>query len=443
MEKHESIDYLTSLQRRRPKLGTETTAKMLSHLGHPEDGIDCVQIGGSNGKGSTARMLESVLRAAGLDVGLFTSPSLNDIHEQIRVNGRMIPKRRINDYVDTIRPCIERLRGEDDMPTHFEVLTALAIHHFSSEDVDVAVLEVGIGGRYDATSAVDPVASAVTSVSLEHTDLLGETIEEIARDTAQVAPSETPLVTGADREAVAAIRRVTDAVTVGSRDTDVVAVETGMHSDTENDVSITGADWTLETHLSLLGQHQATNAGVAATLARQIASVDAPTIATGLRTATWPGRFEIVSTDPLVVLDGAHNPGATAALSDLLGRYDYDSLRVVFGVMEDKDYERMIAELPAIDMAFATRPDNDRAEDVAAVADAFDGHADRIYQVESIPVATERALTADPSDFVLVTGSLSVVADVRDQWTDGPAARSNGPQATVEPAARRARGDAP
>lgn len=418
MEYHEAIDYLQSLQCRRPKLGKETTVRMLSHFGSPQTDIDCVQVAGSNGKGSTARMLESVLRTAGLDVGLFTSPKLNDCREQIRVNGRMVSKERIAEYVERIEPCIERLQAVDDMPTHFEVLTALAIHHFGVEDVDVAVLEVGIGGRYDATSAVTPVASAVTSVSLEHTDLLGDTVEEIARDKAQVAPTEAPLVTGTDGTALEAIRKETDTITVGERAADVLAVESGMRSDVESEVAITGPDWALETCLSLLGHHQATNAGVAATLAQQVASVDAPTMAEGLRNATWPGRFEIVSTDPMVVLDGAHNPAATATLSDLLGRYDYDDLHVVFAAMADKDHERMVAKLPAINTVFATRPSVDRAEDVAVLADAFGGHADRIHQIESVPEATERAVAAaDETDFVLVTGSLYAVAEARDRWT--------------------------
>jgi dihydropteroate synthase len=417
MEYHESADYLQSLQRRRPKLGIDTTVRMLSHLGDPQANIDCVQVAGSNGKGSTARMLESVLRTAGLDVGLFTSPKLNDFREQIRVNGRKISKERIAEYVERIEPCIERLRADDDMPTHFEVLTALAIHHFGCEDVDCAVLEVGIGGRYDATSAIDPVASAVTSVSLEHTDLLGDTVEEIARDKAQVAPTGAPLVTGTDGAALESIRIETDTITVGPSDADVLAVENGMRSDVESEVSVTGSNWTLETNLSLLGQHQATNAGIAATLARQVASVNAPTIAKGLRNATWPGRFEILSTDPMVVLDGSHNPGATASLSDLLGRYDYENLHVVFGAMADKDHDRMVAELPPIDTVFATRPDVDRAEDVAALAEAFDGHADRVFQIESVLEATEQALsTANEEDIVLVTGSLYAVAEARDRW---------------------------
>ena len=255
-------------------------------------------------------------------------------------------------------------------------------------------------------------------MSLEHTELLGDTVAEIARDKAQVAPTTAPLVTGADGAALEAIRLETDAITVGSDNADVIAVENGMRSDVESDVSITGPDWTLETNLSLLGRYQATNAGVAATIARQVAAVDPSTIATGLRKATWPGRFEIVSTNPMTVLDGSHNPGATAKLSDLLERYDYDDLHVVFAAMSDKDHERMVSELPSVDTAFVTHPDVGRAEDVAVLTDVFDGHADTIHSVESVAEATERALDeADETDCVLVTGSLYAVAEARDRWT--------------------------
>jgi dihydropteroate synthase len=420
MDYHEAADYLTSFQQRRPKLGIDTTARMLSHLGDPHLDVDCVQIAGSNGKGSTARMLDGALRNAGVSVGLFTSPGLNDFREQLRVDGRKIPKSLLAQYVAEIGPCIDRLRADDDEPTHFEVLTAVALRHFSEMDVDVAILEVGIGGRYDATSAVDPVASAVTSVSLEHTELLGETVEEIARDKAQVAPDGAPLVTGADGDALAAIREVTDVVTVGpgDADPDVVAVETGMRSPVENEVSIGGPGWSVDANLPLLGAHQATNAGVAATLARQVADADTDAIAAGLRSVTWPGRFEVMDREPMTVLDGSHNPGAAATIADLVGRYEYDDLHLVFAAMSDKDYERMIESYPEITAAYATRPDLDRAEDPELLAAALSEHAESVETVPSVPEATERAIAAaDPDDFVLVTGSLYAIAEARDRWT--------------------------
>ncbi|MFC7209120.1 dihydropteroate synthase [Natronoarchaeum sp. GCM10025321] len=432
MEYHESAEYLQSLQRRRPKLGTETTARMLSHLGDPQAEMDCIQIAGSNGKGSTTRMVESILRTTGADVGSFTSPGLNDFREQVQVNGGQIPKARVTEFVEQIEPCIGRLRADDDMPTHFEVLTALALYHFAAEDVDIAVLEVGIGGRYDATSAVDPVASAVTSISLEHTDLLGETIEEIARDKAQVAPADAPLVTGTSGAALDAIRMETDVITVGGSNADVTAIEDGMRSQIENSISITAPEWSLETNLKLLGQHQATNAGVAATLARMVADATTGEIADGLRDATLPGRFEIRSTDPMTVLDGSHNPGAMATLEDLLERYEYDDLHVVFAAMQDKSYEQMVQTLPEIGTAFATRPDVDRAADTATLAEALDDGAEEVHQVESVPEATEQAIEeASDDDFVLVTGSLYAVAEARDRWIRLVVPKDRHPRAPV------------
>ncbi|WP_144905377.1 dihydropteroate synthase [Halobellus captivus] len=423
MEYHEAADYLTSFQQRRPKLGIETTAQMLAHFDDPQDDVDCVQIAGSNGKGSTARMLDSVLRRAGVSVGIFTSPGLNDFREQVQVDGRKVPKSLLSEYVDELTPCIDRLREIDDEPTHFEVLTAIALRHFSEMDVDVAILEVGIGGRYDATSAVDPIASAVTSVSLEHTELLGDTVEEIARDKAQVAPANAPLVTAADGAALDAIRELTEVITVGGdadpdgSGPDVVAWETGMRSAVESDVTIAGPDWTVETQLPLLGSHQACNAGVAAALARQIADVDTETIAVGLRSVIWPGRFEILSTEPMIVLDGSHNPGAAETLAALLDRYTYDDLHLVFGAMADKDHDEMVAPLPSIETAYATRPDLDRSADPEVLADVLAERAGSVRTIPSVAEATEQAIdAAGPDDFVLVTGSLYAVAEARDRW---------------------------
>ncbi len=426
MSYEEAADRLEGLQRRRPKLGTETTARMLAHLGDPQEGFDAVQVAGSNGKGSTCRMLESVLRADGLDVGVFTSPALDGFRGQVRVNGRPLPERFVTEFVDRMEPCLADLRADDDTPTHFEVMAALAVDRFGAAGVDVGILEVGIGGRYDATSAVDPVAAAVTSVSLEHTELLGDTVAEIARDKAQVAPADTPLVTGTDGAALDAIRTETDVVTVGGADADVTAARerragsartSGVTEDPfENPVSIVGPDWSLSTRLRLLGPHQAENAGVAATLARQVAGVDAGTVADGLREATIPGRFEVVDREPTTVLDGAHNPGATAAVAATLDRIDYDDLVLVFGAMSDKDHGGMVAELPPVATAVLTRPDLDRAAEPATLAAAFEGAAGRVERVPPVSEAVDRALSlADGDDLVLVAGSLYAVAEARDR----------------------------
>jgi len=424
MEFHEAANFLFDLRRFALRPGTDATRSLLGHLDDPHESLDCVQIAGSNGKGSTARMVERTLREAGLDVGLYTSPHLDDVRERIRVNGRKITESSVVEFVEAVEPYVTDRAADGTSPTLFETLTALAYWEFERQSVDVAVIEVGIGGKLDATSVVDPVASAVTTVTLEHTGILGDTIEEIARDKAHVAPADRPIVTGATGGALDAVRDVAgEVVTVGGADDDAgndCDVTVGYHGrdGLEGSVSVEGGDWTVETKLPLLGAHQAQNAGIAAALCRQVADVDAATIARGLRNAHWPGRFEIMGESPLVVLDGAHNPGGVARVTETLDEFDYDDLHVVAGAMVDKDLRAVAAELDAADHVVACQPDRDRAEDEQVVATAFEDETDAAVETRSdVAGAFDLALeAADDGDCVLVTGSLYAVAEARQRW---------------------------
>ncbi len=427
MEYHEAADVLFDLRRFRPKPGTESTARLLAHLGDPHETVDCVQIAGSNGKGSTARMLERSLREAGLSVGLYTSPHMDDLRERITVDGRKIPRSAVCAYVEAIREYITDRGAAGKSPTFFETMTAMALWQFDRQDVDVAILEVGIGGRYDATSVVDPIASAVTSVSLEHTGLLGDTEAEIAHDKAHVAPDDAPLVTGVTGETLDAIRAVAgDVVTVGTAQAtsdddqrlDVTVSYDGRTNHTEAAVTIDATDWHVETQIPLLGSHQAENAGIAAALARQITDISLAELARGLRNAHWPGRFEVIDTEPLVVLDGAHNPGACEQLSETLGSYDYDRLTIVFGAMHDKDHREMAAALPTADRVVTTEPTLDRAEHRDVLAAVFEqAGVESVTTVAAVQDAVAAALEeSSHDDCVLVTGSLFAVAEARSRW---------------------------
>ena len=419
MEYHEAANYLFDLRRYRPKPGTASTADLLASLGDPHEDVVFVQVAGSNGKGSTARMVEAVLREAGLDVGLYTSPHFDDVRERVRVNGRYVPKAALAEFVETVQPHVDDRAARGEAPTFFEVVTAMALWQFGREEVDVAVLEVGIGGRFDATSVVDPAASAVTSVTLEHTGLLGDTVEEIARDKAQVAPADAPLVTAATGDALAAIRdEVGDVLTVGD-DGDVQPTYEGRTNHTEAAVTLTGPDWSVEVRLPLLGEYQAQNAGIAVALARQVADVDEATVARGLRKAYWPGRFEVMGQDPLVVLDGAHNPGAAAALATTLGEFDYDDLYLVFGAMHDKDHAAIVSALPTPDRVITCRPDLDRAEERDVLVRVFENHGvENVKAMSAVESAVDTALDeAGADDLVLVTGSLYAVSEARIRWT--------------------------
>ena len=480
MEYHDAVNRLYDLGRFGIRPGTASTADLLEHVGDPHADLSSVQIAGSNGKGSTARMLESILRAAGYRVGLYTSPHMDDMRWRIRVDGRPIPKSTVTEFVETCDEYLTERGADGDSPTFFETTTAMALWHFAREDVDFAVLEVGIGGKLDATSVVDPIASAVTSVSLEHTSVLGETVAEIARDKAHVV-GDHPLVTATDGEALAAIREVADEVVTVGDGWDAVAGASDSHVATDVDASdhhdgddsgaasdaggsasregddpgtatdadrdhpseadseepdvrvryegrighaesrvrIETDDGVLQSRLAAVGAHQAENAAIATTLARQIVDLADEVIARGLRNAHWPGRFEVMQPAPLVVLDGAHTPDACERLAGTLADFDYDELHLVVGAMHDKDYVAMTAALPTPDSVIACRPTNDRAVDPTILARVFDRRGvEDVRTISSVRDAIERARErAEPDDAVVVTGSLYVVAEARRAYT--------------------------
>ena len=424
MDYHAAADFLSDLRRFALDPGTESIRDLLAHLDDPHEGVEFVQIAGSNGKGSTARMTESILDAAGYRVGLYTSPHFDDVRERIRVGGRRIPESEVVEFVERVRPFLVDRAVEGDPLTSFETLTAMALWHFGRSDVDVAVLEVGMGGRLDATSVVDPVAAAVTAVSLEHTGILGETLDEIAAEKVAVEAEDAPLVTGASGEARTAVRRhATDALTVGFADEspDVTVSYDGLVNHTEAGVGVTGPDLDVETRIPVPGSYQARNAGVAAVLARQVGDerVTDSVVARGLRGAYWPGRFEVMERDPLVVLDGAHNPGACRAAAATLDEYDYDDLHLVVGAMHDKDHREMAAELPAAASVRACAPAHERAADPAVLAAAFRAAgASDVTTAGTVATALDGArAAAGPGDCVLVVGSLFAVAEARRTWS--------------------------
>ena len=388
--------------------GLERIEALLHALGNPETRFVLAQVGGTNGKGSTAAMLAAILTAAGRRVGLYTSPHLVSFRERIRVDGTPISEEAVIDGVDALGTQIARVNA-----TMFESATALALDHFAHEAVDVAVLEVGLGGRGDATTIGRPAVTVLTRIDIDHEAWLGHRIESIADAKAAIIRSGTAISSAQRPEARAIIeQRAADVgvpLLLEGRDLHVTVRASGRDGQR---IDCAGPGFALEDlALPLLGTHQPSNA-LAAVAAAHVLGVEDAAIRTGLARARWPGRLQIVRRDPYVVLDGAHNPdGARALAASLRALFSGAPVTFVLGVYADKDMRGIVeALLPLAARFVLTRAASDRAAEPAALA-AIVGDRVPTTTTRSVAEALSVAAAAPATPIVCVAGSLSVVGE--------------------------------
>lgn len=413
-----AIEYLYGLQKHGIKLGLETMQGLLSRLGNPERQFRCLHIGGTNGKGSTAAMTAAILQAAGYRVGLYTSPHLVDFRERIRVNRTMIEEGQVAE-------CTQRLRAvvlADTVPTFFELTTAMAFLHFAESGVDVAVLEVGMGGRFDATNVVIPEACAITTIALDHQEYLGATEKAIGYEKAGIIKAGIPVVAGRIEGAAWEVIQQT-ATDRGARllwlGRDFHTAGTG-----QREFSYHGRTKRIERlTCALVGSHQLDNAACAVALLEVAEgrgfAVDESAVRQGLQSVQWDGRLEIVERGPLLLLDGAHNPAAAQVLAGYLEEWcatrPEARLILVLGMMRDKDHAGFIAPLcRLVSEVVLTQADMARsasAQDLRAVIGS------RIPLCHVAPTAADALALAKAraavQDVICVTGSLMLVGEVR------------------------------
>jgi dihydrofolate synthase/folylpolyglutamate synthase len=447
----EALDYLYSFvdfsQARTYKYSAQTfdlgrMATFLELLGNPQARYPALHLAGTKGKGSVSAMCASALRAAGYRAGFYTSPHLQDFCERAQINGELIPQAAVAEIVDSLRPVVERVPGL----TTFELTTALAFQYFARENVDVAVIEVGLGGRLDATNVLTPLVSVITSLSYDHTHLLGNTLAEIAGEKAGIVKPGVPVVSAPQKEeALAVLERAAAErgapFTLVGRDW-LYRLKT--HSLESQSFEIWSAeeqrelealaarghplDWRPNTlEIPLLGRHQAENGVVACAALMALRGRGLPiahdAIREGLRAVRWPGRFEVLSRRPFVVVDGAHNRDSAQKLAAALDDY-FPGRRVtlIFGASSDKDVGGMFAELlPRVSRAILTQAVHPRAcdpEELARLAQEMQSGV----QTEAVPPvarALEAALQwSGPDDVILACGSLFVVAEARTAWRE-------------------------
>ncbi|HAK89537.1 MAG TPA: bifunctional folylpolyglutamate synthase/dihydrofolate synthase [Nitrospiraceae bacterium] len=371
-----AIDYLYGLQKYGIKLGLDKTGMILSRIGNPHKDFQSIHIAGTNGKGSVSAMTASILTAHGFKTGLFTSPHLVSFTERIRINNEQISEYEVVGLTDEIR---EKLEGSDIIPTFFEFVTAMAFLYFSRNGVDWAVIETGMGGRLDATNVITPEVSVVTRISCDHKEFLGETLKDIAREKAGIIKNGIPAVSAfQQREAEdvleAAAKDQSAPFFVYGRNFSGVLKSSELNGiifdyyDSESPVP-NSTKWPQaglgNLFLPLAGEHQLFNACLAIKAATVVLknNKNSELIRDGLTATEWHGRLEIVNDDPMIMIDGAHNPDAAAVLSDFIEKHlsDYRII-LIMGVMSDKDIKGILSPLlPLASGIIFTAPNYGRA----------------------------------------------------------------------------------
>ncbi len=372
MNYEEAIRFIHSVEWQGSRPGLSRINELLSRLGHPEEGLKSVHVAGTNGKGSFCAMLESVLRHAGYRTGLFVSPYIEEFEERIQCNGHLIDREELAEIVSEVAPICRSMK---DLPTEFEILTAIGFVYFKRKQVEVVVVECGMGGRLDSTNVIaEPLLSVITGIALDHVQFLGDTVEKIAVEKAGIIKAGRPVLYGGQDVAAGAVI-AEKAVELGSpltkKDFDAIHNVTCSLDGTVFDYKEHKA-----VHLPLIGCHQAENGAsvleAVAILRYEGLAISDEALREGLAAVQWKGRFEKLNDDPVVLFDGGHNEeGVKAAVRTVKACFGEEKLLVISGVMKDKDYDTIAASLASVaDTVYTVTPANPRAlpaEDYAKV----------------------------------------------------------------------------
>lgn len=425
---NECLDAMYALGRFGIKLGLDTVEGILAQLNTPQKKFKTIHIAGTNGKGSIASYIASILQNAGYKVALYTSPHLIKFNERFVINGQQISD---NDVVEAYL-AVKKVDTGERQATFFELATTMAFYLFAREKVEYAVIETGMGGRLDATNIISPELSIISNLSIEHTDYLGNTLEEIAGEKAGIIKYQTPIITGVSQDsALQIIKTKADELSAPLyvKGRDFSTQKDFSNSSTFNYTGIHN-NWT-ELKTSLLGPHQTDNAALALAacdlLSPESSSVDAKirisetAIRTGLAATKWPGRLEYIMTSPTVILDGAHNLQAAENLGTYLKTsFHRKDLTMVIGILDDKPYEAMLkCLLPCTDKIIFTKAAINRSlEPVVLKSFAQTISSANIKLIENVAEAVEFAIKTAPQDgAVCIAGSLYVAGEARDKIT--------------------------
>ena len=419
----DTLAYLSSLNKMGIRFGLDPIRSLLERLCNPQNGYPTILIAGTNGKGSVAAMTAAILSAAGFKTGLYTSPDLIDFRERIRINDGMISGEEATDCVEQVK---EKVTEE---VSYFEFLTAMAFLHFHRRHVDIAVLEIGMGGRLDATNVVIPLLSVITNISLEHREYLGNTLEKITREKGGIIKEGGTCLTAAVQKPV--IETLKTLCKEKGATLCRLGKEIRIRIHRDGTFSYRGIERRYKRlACPLVGRHQFSNAALALGSVELIGHagfrIDERAVVEGLRKTRWEGRLELLQSAPMLLVDGAHNPAGAATLwRALKDDFSYRRLWLIFGVLGDKDYRAMVKRLfPLADEIILTRPDSDRALPLDVLLPAARKFHKKIQIIENPGDALRQALSqAGNGDLVCVAGSLYLVGEIKRIHQAGTGAR--------------------
>ncbi|MBQ1410049.1 MAG: bifunctional folylpolyglutamate synthase/dihydrofolate synthase [Oscillospiraceae bacterium] len=415
MTYEEALQYIAAVNWKGSVPGLERISELMRRLGNPEKGLKFIHIVGTNGKGSTAAMLASVLQQAGFKTGLFISPWVVDFRERMQMNGEMISRETLAAETEAIRPYADAMA---DAPTEFELNTAIALKWYADEGADIVVLEAGMGGELDATNVIPaPEAAVFTNIGLDHTEYLGSTVEAIARTKAGILKPGSAAALYPNEASVCAVVEEL----CREKQIPLYRADPNVLVPLGHDLSGQRFRWgELTLELPLLGEHQRKNLSLVLSVLELLRdrnwNIPDSAIQAGIRAVRWPGRFELLGRDPLFVLDGGHNPQCMDALWEAANTYLAGrELTVITGVLADKDYAAMYDRTGRLASRFYTlTPSNPRALDGRELAKLLEHYGKPVRFCESPAEAVRLALDATPKDgAVLAYGSLYLASEIR------------------------------
>lgn len=423
MSYEEAREYISNACKFGMNFGLDRTVKILELLGNPHKKVKFIHVGGTNGKGSTSSIINSILIEAGFKVGMYTSPYLEEFEERIQINRQNISKESLALVISEVKDVIDKVREYDlGEPTEFEIITCAMFLYFYKENIDIGIIEVGLGGRLDSTNVITPILSILTSISYDHMNILGNTLQEIAKEKAGILKNGVPLILYPQSNEVyevikeKAIEKSVEIVNVSADESHFVKI----YDDGKNINQV--FKWrNVNYTLPLLGEHQILNATVALNAIKILREkynfdIKDEQILSGVKKTTWIGRMEIMKRNPTVVIDGAHNEDGIIKLKNNIKKYfNYSNLYLIIGILSDKEVDKMTSIItPMAKEVVAVTPHSDRAEIAIELKKNIEKFNKNVSDFQEYEDAYKYIVNkSDKNDLIVITGSLYMIGDMR------------------------------